>query len=119
MRIGLLITAVIFFLLGGGLALWSSNYTIICNGDMGQIASFFSSDMASKCGIFHMFQLGGFGILSIGIIFLIFGLALPDEHKYKHKGNEHYQEHSPKYCEECGHKLRGHERHCPECGHKL
>ena len=119
MRIGFLITAIILLFLGGGLVLWSSNYTIICNGDMGQVASLFSSDVASKCGIFRLFQLAGFGTLGLSVIFLIFGFALPDENSYKHKEKEHFSNYSPKYCEECGHQLKGHERHCPECGHRL
>jgi hypothetical protein len=124
MRIGLIIAGVIFIFLGGGLALWSSNYTIICNGNAGQIASFFDASVHSECGLFNFLLMLSYGFLGIGILLLTFGFGIPD--KKGHKRYREYDEdehssskHNPRYCEECGHKLNGYERYCHECGHRI
>jgi uncharacterized membrane protein len=123
MRVGLLIAGIILIILGGGASLFLSNYTYMCHGGLGLLTSALSSDNGSTCAILNALVILGYALGFIGLVLLICGFSIPDKHKHKkdreNEGYEHHSDYNPKFCEECGHKLAGHERHCPECGHSI
>lgn len=84
-KAGLIIFGIILAVVGFVLAGDASNTIGACQSGMGRIAGFFSPSYSAQCSDASFLSVVGFGMLLVGIILFILGLALGGKARGKNR----------------------------------
>ena len=119
MRIGLIIFSIILITAGFLLIISMNNYVSSCQTGLGKIAGFFSQSYSSECNTYNFLLIAGYGILILGAISFIIGIASSRKSKYEkeqHSSEDSSEKKGSNFCEECGHSINKGKKFCKHCG---
>jgi len=83
MKTGLLIFSILLLVVGFLLIGWLSNASGACQSATGRIASFFDAQASQNCSSIQTYLYLDYGVLIVGGILFILGLAIPSGRKSK------------------------------------